>query len=609
MPSIFKKVNRDILIEWIYDSNNTIVEPYKVVLDTRNGIRSYVGGDSSVTNNDITNQFIYTDVVTGKYTKLNPEDQSFLIVKDYTPSVGVRHDILKIYLPSNFEFGEHQGVYIRTYSFDFRNKKFFELSNFFFDGTDSQKLYLIDGFTPPKLYQDKTWDKFIQVNIPSVGAVSQQRENGEVLEDSINSNLTNGLGLSITAPIFVDFSFISKITQIGSVKTYITSQKYTTQFPQTFGTEPLTLVVEESPDGDYFEIYPTYEGSFSNFVEFIETSRDINKFYYVEYILTLFEENVKGRPITIVTRDEDLNNKVEWRPLIKYSSTKAILDVEMRLINEVDGSIGVRKAAYGIKSDQLSKYLINLKKINVSGVYKPKIYNKNQNSLFRIDELGKRDQPENRLKVPVPTLKQLENVVAFSEAGLNTISNVKIDNYHSIGKLKIGIKPFDNILRFHLATKKGTSLEFIDLTNCQELKIIFKNSTNSYEFSQYLNERSAPKIGVCQFRIPESKFLDIKKLKTGIGSIFYITTTNQGVMTILYAGLFSILDTSINIGIGDTDNNNLTTSSPGDSGSIIIDDPDTRLGTALVRKRLDDGSSIQTRNPQSKEAQINKGFK
>ena len=609
MPSIFKKVNRDILIEWIYDSNNTIVEPYKVVLDTRNGIRSYVGGDSSVTNNDITNQFIYTDVVTGKYTKLNPEDQSFLIVKDYTPSVGVRHDILKIYLPSNFEFGEHQGVYIRTYSFDFRNKKFFELSNFFFDGTDSQKLYLIDGFTPPKLYQDKTWDKFIQINIPSVGAVSQQRENGEVLEDSINSNLTNGLGLSITAPIFVDFSFISKITQIGSVKTYITSQKYTTQFPQTFGTEPLTLVVEESPDGDYFEIYPTYEGSFSNFVEFIETSRDINKFYYVEYILTLFEENVKGRPITIVTRDEDLNNKVEWRPLIKYSSTKAILDVEMRLINEVDGSIGVRKAAYGIKSDQLSKYLINLKKINVSGVYKPKIYNKNQNSLFRIDELGKRDQPENRLKVPVPTLKQLENVVAFSEAGLNTISNVKIDNYHSIGKLKIGIKPFDNILRFHLATKKGTSLEFIDLTNCQELKIIFKNSTNSYEFSQYLNERSAPKIGVCQFRIPESKFLDIKKLKTGIGSIFYITTTNQGVMTILYAGLFSILDTSINIGIGDTDNNNLTTSSPGDSGSIIIDDPDTRLGTALVRKRLDDGSSIQTRNPQSKEAQINKGFK
>jgi hypothetical protein len=609
MPSIFKKVNRDILIEWIYDSNNTIVEPYKVVLDTRNGIRSYVGGDSSVTNNDITNQFIYTDVVTGKYTKLNPEDQSFLIVKDYTPSVGVRHDILKIYLPSNFEFGEHQGVYIRTYSFDFRNKKFFELSNFFFDGTDSQKLYLIDGFTPPKLYQDKTWDKFIQVNIPSVGAVSQQRENGEVLEDSINSNLTNGLGLSITAPIFVDFSFISKITQIGSVKTYITSQKYTTQFPQTFGTEPLTLVVEESPDGDYFEIYPTYEGSFSNFVEFIETSRDINKFYYVEYILTLFEENVKGRPITIVTRDEDLNNKVEWRPLIKYSSTKAILDVEMRLINEVDGSIGVRKAAYGIKSDQLSKYLINLKKINVSGVYKPKIYNKNQNSLFRIDELGKRDQPENRLKVPVPTLKQLENVVAFSESGLNTISNVKIDNYHSIGKLKIGIKPFDNILRFHLATKKGTSLEFIDLTNCQELKIIFKNSTNSYEFSQYLNERSAPKIGVCQFRIPESKFLDIKKLKTGIGSIFYITTTNQGVMTILYAGLFSILDTSINIGIGDTDNNNLTTSSPGDSGSIIIDDPDTRLGTALVRKRLDDGSSIQTRNPQSKEAQINKGFK
>ena len=107
MPSILKKVNRDVLLEYIYDSNNTIVEPYKIYIDSRNGMRSYVGGDSSVTNNNPDNQLVYTDLVSGKYQKLNFSDQLFLTVKEYTPPEGTRHDTLKIYLPSNFTFGEH----------------------------------------------------------------------------------------------------------------------------------------------------------------------------------------------------------------------------------------------------------------------------------------------------------------------------------------------------------------------------------------------------------------------------------------------------------------------------------------------------------------------
>jgi len=611
MPSIFKKVNRDVLLEWVYDQNNTIVEPYKIIIDGRDGMRSYVGGDSSITNNDPDNQLVYTDLVAGKYTKLNLGDQSFLTSKDYIPSSGTRHDTLKIYLPSNFTFGEHRGVYIRAYTFDFKNKKFFELSNFFFDGTDNQKLYLLEEFTPPKLYQDRTWDKFIQVNIPSVSALSLQRVDGVPEPDSINSNLSGGLGLSISAPIFVDFQFISKITQIGSLRTYITSQKFTTQFPQTFGTEPLVLTIEESISGDFFEIYPKYEGSFENFVEFISTSININKFYYVEYTITLFEENVKGRPITIITKGDDLSNKVEWRPLIKYSSTKAIIDVEMRLINEVDSSIQVRKASYGMKPDQLSKYLINLKKIDVRGVYKPKIYNKKNLNPFGIDQLGKRNQPENRIKVPVPTLKPLNNISAFCESSINTISSNKLENYHLSGRMKIGIKPFDNIIRFHIAAKTDTSLEFLDLTNCQDLKIVFKNSNNNFEFGQYLDERSAPKIGVCQFRIPESRFLDIKNLKKSDGALFYITTTNQGVTTTIYVGLFDTLDSNIsNTGIG------LGLNNP-DSPQVrpeIIDDPDGNRGVALVTRRILSnnnlvGNNKGIKNITSKVIQKNKGFK
>lgn len=589
IKSIFKKVNRDVLVEWVYDSNNTVLEQYKILSDARNGMRSYIGGDVTMTNNDITSQLIGIDPVQGKWAKIDLYKFPFLSVMDYS-SPGVRHDRLKIYLPSNFQFGEHQGVFFKIYTLDYQNKKIFEISNFFFDQNDLQKLDILSSFTPPLLYQDKTWDKFIQVDIPSVYAVALQREDGSAVLDSINYNLSGPSGLSLTSPIFVDFQFISKIVDIGSTKTYITSQKITTQFPQLPQIDTLKLVIEESDRGDYFEIYPEYDGSFSNFVEFIENAKSINKFYITEYTITLFEENVKGRPVTIlIETEEDFSQKIEWRPIIKYSSTKAIIDVEMKLINKVDGTIEIVKSAYGMTPDQLSKYLINLKKILVRDTFKPKIYSKKKLGFYGLDQLGKAPQPENRIKVPVPSLINLLNMSAFSESATNRISQNKLENYHYFGKMKLGVRPFDNIFRFHLAFKTADSLNPLDLTNCQELKLTFRNDKSEIEFIQYIDEKTSPKNGVCQFRVPESRFLDIKNLlkpsansksKLSTSSLFYITTTNQGIANTIYCGMFINLDSAENINGSDSGIVN-------DPGQIptIIQDPNPSGGVAVVTRR------------------------
>jgi len=596
IKSIFKKVNRDVLVEWIYDPNNVVLEQYKILDDSRNGMRSYIGGDVTMTNNDITSQLIGIDPVQGKWAKIDLYKFPFLSVQDFS-SPGIRHDRLKIYLPSNFQFGEHQGVYFKIYTLDYQNKKLFEVSNFFFDQNDLQKLDILSSFTPPLLYQDRTWDKFIQVDIPSIYAVALQRDGGSSTPDSINYNLSGPSGLSLTAPIFVDFQFVSKIVDIGSTKTYITSQKLTTQFPQLPQIESLKLVIEESSRGDYFEIYPEYDGSFSNFVEFIDSSKSINKFYITEYTITLFEENVRGRPTTIlVETDEDFSQKIEWRPIIKYSSTKAIIDVEMKLLNRVDGTIEIIRSAYGMTPDQLSKYLINLKKILVRDTFKPKIYSKKKLGFYGLDQLGKSPQPENRVKVPVPSLINLLNISAFSESATNRISQNKIENYHYFGKLKLGIRPFDNIFRFHIAFKTVDSITPLDLTNCQELKLVFRNDKNEIEFIQYMDQKTSPKNGVCQFKVPESKFLDIKNLlkpstesksKLSSSSLFYITTTNQGVVNTIYSGMFINLDSTEGIEDGNVVNN------PGQI-PIIIEDPNPSDGIAIVTRRIKDLKDIPT---------------
>lgn len=573
--SIFKKVNRDVLMEWVYDDSNFIIEPYKILSNSKTQIKSYVAGDTSITRNTEDNQLIQIDPVLNKYAKVNLSQYTYLSSQNYV-SGGIRHDKVKIYIPANFSFGEYQGFYFRAYTYDYRNKKFYDLSNFFYDYTDEIKQGTLSLFTPPLLYQDRVWNRFIEINIPSVYSISLQRADGQVTPDTLNFNLAGTDGLSQTSPIFLDFYLIAKIQQIGSVKNYILSQKISTQFPQIPELEALSIFIEESKKGDYFEIYPIYNNSIQEFANFVEDSKTINKLYYVEFTIIVFEQNIRGKK-NVIKIEENFNEPLEFRPIIKYSSSTAIIDVEMKLIEKNTGSIVVRKSAYGIKPDQLSKYALGLKKIKTLDVNKPKIYSKNSLALHHIDELGKGPMPENRIMVPVPSLVFSGNVSAFSPQALNKMSTSKLENYHLIGKLKIGLSPFDNILKFNLAFKFSDRIDPIDLTNCQELKIAFKNDETLIEFIQYFDDETSAAMGVCKFKVPESRFVEIKSMiKSGINA-FHITTTNQGIRTSIYSGIF---------GTTDTMDPNVVNQDPIDSGSSIIDDPSAgRQEVAIVTRK------------------------
>jgi hypothetical protein len=105
MISEFKKLNRDVLLEWVYDSNNTILETYKVLYNSRDLITSYLATESSITNNNQNNQLFRIDAAANKYAKIDTSRYNFLNVNEYVSPVGIQHDIVKIYFPSNWNFG------------------------------------------------------------------------------------------------------------------------------------------------------------------------------------------------------------------------------------------------------------------------------------------------------------------------------------------------------------------------------------------------------------------------------------------------------------------------------------------------------------------------
>ncbi len=532
--SQYKKAHRDVLFEWVWDDSNGIAEPFKIVKDIRDNSTSYVG--SNLTLNDVDKQLFPLDKVQRKYGLIDENQYPFLNVDDYSSQGQVRHDKLKLYFPSNFDFGEYRGVYVRIYTFDFELRKTHDLSNYYFDKLDSNQSVLSE-FVPPLSYEGRLWDSSITIEIPSVEAVALQLQSGSPTPGSINQLLTDGRGLSMTSPIFVDFQFITGKQTAGGVDTYLLGEALTYEFPQSPTLEELDMLIKESDNGDFFEIYPTYNGDSQSYSDFIDQSKQVGKVYYNEFIITVFEQNRKGRPVNII-KQKNFMEPIEWRPIIRSSSSTVIIDVEMKLIDKVDDSIVTRKSFYGMKPDQISKYSFKPKKIKVRNLHKPKIYIKKNFESANLDSITRKDPKKLVVKIDAPKLININDVHASSENMYNKRRPKNINNFYPLGELKIIIRPFDNLLKFTIANRVDNTLDFIDLSNCQDIKFSLKTSDKEMSFNYTPQVNTNVVSGMCSFRVLQKDYQDIKKMYVNGARMFYITTTNKGVRTLIYTGMF-----------------------------------------------------------------------
>lgn len=547
--SKYVKVNKDVLIEYIYDDNNNISDPYKILVNARDNSYHYIAASSSLTNNTQPNQLFQIDTVTNNYGLLNTDNYSFLQFREYPSGFPIRHDTIKIHLPVNYVFGEYIGCYVRIYSLDIDNKTQYSYSNFYFDETNIDQQHLLNYSSPPLLFQEKLWGKHITFNIPSPYSVSNQRVDNSVKPNSINFNLTNGMGMSLTSPIFIEFSFLTTKKTINSISTYYLTSPYAVSIPLAPSFEKLGVKIEQSVNGDFFEIYGTYNGNISEFNSFINNSVQLGNRYYVKYQITHFEQNIRGKSYIIIVND-NFNESVEYRPIIKYSTTTAIIDVEMSLIDAVDDSIITRRASYGMLQDEVAKYGLNLTKINISNANKPKIYNTNTTIVpnTNLIEINSNQTPVQ--KVDNIVLAYNFNVVAQS----NSV-RLGSKSWYGMGKLLIDLNPFDNVLRFKISKvveQTNSNLpaqpQDLDLTNYGELKLVIKNTQISIESKLFVSSNEVRiSEGVVVFKIPSSKMLDIKKIYGSGINTFYITSTTTSGVSVIYSGLFRIFDSVDNI--------------------------------------------------------------
>lgn len=582
--SKYFNIDKNILIEYIYDKENLIGEPYNILYNSKLGIKSFISADEirppvrgfKKTNNDLYNQLYRIDTIKQRYAKLpllstpnsiDSDNYSFLQLRNFPISIPVRYDTIKIHMPVNWTFDDRKGFYLRVFTYDLNNNNIIELSNFYFNISDIEQYYKLEYSSPVLNINEQQWGKYVSIQIPSTSKIAEQRSFNVTKENSINFNLSNGLGLSKNSPVFIDFQFIENIETINNIEYFDVSSKVSIVVPQKPEFEKLGVKVEESQQGDFFIIYGTYNGTINEFNKFIEDSFYDGNRYYVEYKIEQFEKNIKTKTIVFPVT-ESFNEPIEYRPVFKLTTTTAIIDVTMKIIDSVDGTFIERKASYGllqgggakmgmefnprlntgiqnIGAGDISKYARSLSKINLLKVLSTEVINfKSSISINTSENIFN--------EVPIIKLERLSfNLFSSNYYFITSDKSLNIGgiNYIANNKSLITIYPFDNVLKFKIIKKSETDEIPFDLTIFDTVKMVIKSDTKDASFEIYRDsDENDLEIGIIVFKITNGKYQMLKKINNSGYNIFYLVGKDEfNNNKVIYSGYFDIWDSFSNI--------------------------------------------------------------
>ena len=563
--SKFMKLNQNILMEWIFDSEHFISENYKVITNlNENKKRSFL---STSNLNNLNNNLFQLDSVLKKYTVVNPAKYNFLQSQDYN-SAPTQYDTVRIYLPTSYNFisDGYIGLCLKIFAYGYYNNNVYDISNIFFDSTLSNDSGLtLLSFSSRFIYDEQEWGKYYEFNVPSIDYLSNQRlissTGNTVWENSINDNLTIGEGLSQSAPIFVDFQYLNSKEYVLGTTYYYSSEAYRTSFSKSPDYNTLAVTIQESKEGDFFEIFGTYGESNENLDNFVREVENKGRKIRIEYDVYLYEEGIQTNFQTIIVTggvNDDFTKKLLYRPILTFSNTTAAITVVMRVIDLVDMSTISRTTTIGLNSN-IQKYGKKLISLNVANLNKLKIYNAKPDEIILGKDYFSGNLMTEIIKVNSPQLIEVGKIIVNSPSSSN--------DYKGMGLLNLIITPFDNIIQFRLAiipntnSGAGNQMEQYDLSkilNNSEIKLEFRSDTESVDKSIYNEADNDYKNGIINFKIIENDLQVLKKIYDKGFTNFYLTITSNKIKTLLYSGSFSFYE---NLTFVDTNTNNITNTS------------------------------------------------
>jgi len=533
--SKFISMNQNLLLEFIYNSNNITQEDYHVVNNLNIERRGYASKNGL---NSLSNTVFPIDPIIKKYARVDSSKYNFLKIENYSTQY-LEYNKIRLHLPTTYSFTDNDyiGLYVRFYAYDYTNNKTVDLASYLYDDTQinaDKNIKLNTEF----LYNEQQWGKYITFNIPSVAAVSRQRTStvntNLPISNSVNTNLAL-IGLSQDSPIFVDFSWVISRQDILGTEYFFFSDITTKSVANSPEYQTLGVTIEESDNGDYFEIYGTYNNTNELLDDFVDEMTAKGRQIRIEYNVSLFEENLLIDQNTFLVT-ENFAKKIKYRPILTFTNTTAAIDVEMNVIDLFDSSNTIRIASIGL-TNNIFKYGKTLNRINIDNAYNPKIYNQ---KVLNNASTGSENQTSNinLTKVNFPVIVDRIKILTS-----NSPSNTT--EYKSMGLSEIIINPFGAILKFDIASEitDNNSIvpyDLIKITENSTVTLSFKTETEFLEKNIWQQtDQNDFKNGTILFKIDEQDLSQLKTISKD-NKNFYLTIKGNktGIRTLLYSGKF-----------------------------------------------------------------------
>ena len=543
ISSKYIKLNANVLMEYIFDNENYIQENYQVVENVKDSSRTFL---STINRNTLSSNFFTVDPILQRYSPINLEKFNFLQKQDFFTQ-SIPYDIVRIHFPIGFDFNTYLGFYLNIYAYSFENSEKYWLTNFFFDKTINYVSTSGYTYETPFLFDEQIWGKYIEIQIPSVDYVSNQRYVTNTvnlpIDNSINKNLTTGEGLSLTTPIFINFTFLTAKEVTFDVPYYSISDIFSTSIAKVPEFKSLTVNIEESNQGDFFDVYASYNGSNENIDEFIYEMQVKGRDVRFEYTVTLVEENIITNTLTFLVTD-NFTNKIPYRPIITFSNTTAAIDVVLDVIDVVDNSTISRLTSIGL-TNNIFKYGKRLSQINLgTNVMLPKIYNAKS-----LDSSSSGKNITQKVNIPTPVYYPVLNdrYLISVDSTLSTSEGV----YQGMGKLNILITPFDNIIEFRVASNVNTNdntptpYDLSTLTNNGQILLVFQSLTDKIK-KEIFTQASTNSLstGVIVFKLEQIDIPLLRKISLSSKNFFLVLDGGKS-QTMLYQGTFSFSENAI----------------------------------------------------------------
>jgi len=608
--SKYIRLNDQILLEYIYQdpSNPTIIDAdtngarVMVLQDTYTGgnflfteDNPYVGTGnyrtySSIPINSTKTRYAYlTTNMPLNYLDYDtnlPSVSSLLAQLTGPPNIpteSIQYDTLRIHLVSGFSFAAQGDGFIFEIQITDKNGGKHNLTSITYLNSDSYEILNPDEF----IVGERLYSSYIELKIPALSYLNTVTTLSPLDTNSLSYILTNGIGIMPNSMIDISLKNITVTQVVNSYKYFIPGEQISTSISMTDEYSGLSAVVQESLDGDYFEIYGEYNGIiYEDFIAVLDgqPNTKIIVFHDVK-VIEQVGQNFFTTSENSFMQSNDFGVPYRYRPIVYNSANATSYSIEytLRIFNKYDNSQIIRQAQY--TTFDVKKYGRRMRKINlgvepnIAKVYNTLPTNKtvvNLTSYNRMNitqgsststvvqtEFVTSFVDRNRISASVstvkivPAIRQQGDIIptamgqstGFADIPLRLEQISSTDKVYQQGEGPISITPFDNFYLFIIYNNaKSTAVglgepQLVDLTNVGTIYINFydKPTGLKIKLKSYNNIKEInPANGEVVFKIPAE---DANKILGISDTSFYISTvleTGGGTSeeTLLYTGVW-----------------------------------------------------------------------